>query len=380
MASPVPTSGAAATPTAQQVTGEVPNSKSQRGTVRLAELQQALTGAAGSLPDLQMFPARQWGVGESLFVPSGDDWGSSMLAESWDLAPDQSSVTVRLRRGVQFHKDWGEFKAVDMAWVINRTNPTLNPESIASSAANFSALFGSNPVEAVDDYTIRARFNKFDVRWASNLLNQEASGGLTSIATPKRAFDEKGKDWLKDNFIGTGPLQQVEHKVDLGGTYEKVPYNHWRKNAQIQRLEVIAVPEEATRIAMLQTGEVDVAYIDPKDFARVKAMGFMEVGAGQGVQEGVFFPGNLWEEVNALTGQKIDFTQHGVYARELPWIGNPWTPNDSNNPSGMNDMEQARLVRQALARSVDRNAIITHVMGGVGTPVHVEYFSTKSPN
>ncbi|MGH2542658.1 MAG: ABC transporter substrate-binding protein, partial [Ardenticatenaceae bacterium] len=214
-----------ASPTTAAASSELPESESPEGTVIMAELSQALTGAAGSLPDLQMFPARQWGVGESLFTPSDVEWGTGMLAESWQLAPDNSEVTIQLRRGVQFHKEWGEFKAEDMAWVINRTNPTLNPESIASSAANFSALFGENEIEVIDDYTIKATFNTFDVRWASNLLSQEASGGLTSIATPKRAFDEMGRDWLRDNFIGTGPLQVVEHRVDIGGTYEKVPYD-----------------------------------------------------------------------------------------------------------------------------------------------------------
>ncbi len=374
-----PQPAATTAPTPAPAAAEVPASKSPAGTIIMAELSQSLSGAAGSLPDLQMFPARQWGVGESLFTPSDVDWGAGMLAESWDLAPDNSEVTINLRRGVLFHKDWGEFKAEDMAWVINRTNPTLNPESIASSAANFSALFGDTPIEVTGEYQIKATFNTFDVRWASNLLNQEASGGLTSIATPKRAFDEMGRDWMRDNFIGTGPLQVVEHKVDIGGTYERVPYNHWLKNAGIQRLQVIAVPEESTRVALLETGEADVAFIDPKDFARMNNMGFVPVSAGNGVQEGVMFPGNLWESVNALTGQPIDFAQHGVFARELPWIGNPWTPDDANNPPGIDDMEQARMVRQALARAVDRDAIIEFVLGGVGNPVHVDYFSTKSP-
>ena len=42
-------------------------------------------------------------------------------------------------------------------------------------------------------------------------------------------------------------------------------------------------------------------------------------------------------------------------------------------------MEESRLVRQALARAVDRAAIVEHVLGGVGEPVHVTYFSTNNP-
>ncbi len=358
---------------------KLPDSKSASGTVTMAIIGADLDGGGGSLPDAPMGAARAWGAGESLFQPIGSDWDGLMLAESWKLATDLSSVDITLRKGVKFHKDWGELKAEDMAWVINRTNPSLNPDSIAASAANFSALFGDVPVDAIDEYTIRATFNNFDVRWASNILNQEASGGLTSMATPKRAFDENGRDWLRDNFISTGPFQLKEFKSGVSATFEKVPYDHWRKNASIDIFKVISVPEEATRIALLQTGEVDVSFIDPKDLALMKASGYIEVSAGQGTQEGVMFPGNLWETTNALTGEPIDFASSGVYVRDIEWTGNPINPQD-NNPAGITDMEQARLVRQALARGVDRAAIVEHVLGGVGKPVHITYFSTDNAN
>jgi len=374
VATPTPTPSKA-TPVAK--TEPAPQPKNPPGIVTMILVN--LTGAPGSLPDLPMFAARPFGVGESLFAPKGDDWGALQIAESWDLKSDLSSVTIKIRKGIKFHnveKDWGELTAEDMAWVINQTNPLLNPQSIAASAANFSALFGKEPVVATDQQTIVAKFNKFDVRWASNLLNQEASGGLTSIATSKKAFDEKGRDWLKANFVGTGPFRVVQHTENIGGTYEKVPYTHWRKDASIKQIKALAVPEQATRIAMMQTGEADAAFIDPKDFAEMSRRGFVATGAGQGIQEGVFFPGNLWETTNQLTGEKLTY---GTYLADFQWIGNPHTPNDANNPTGMDDMEQARLVRTALAIAVDRDQIIKFVLGGVGKPVHVEYFSTDNP-
>jgi ABC-type transport system substrate-binding protein len=201
---------------------------------------------------------------------------------------------------------------------------------------------------------------------------------LTTFATSKKAFDEKGKEWLKANFVGTGPMRVAEWKPGVSVTMEKVPYDHWRKNASIDTFKLLAVPEEATRVAMMQTGEIDVAYIDPKDLAMMSSGGFIQVSAGQGQQEGIMFPGNLWESTNALTGEELDMPSHGVYVRAQPWTGNPWAPDDKDNPPGMDDMEQARLVRQALARGVDRDAINKYVVGGVGTPTHLTYFSTNN--
>ena len=275
---------------------DLPNSKSEPGHVIFADVGSALgsiSGNGGSLPDAPLAGGRNWGAGESLFTPGDADWDIPMLAESWDLANDLSTVTIKIQEGVRFHGEWGESKAEDIAWVINRTNPALNPESIAASAANFTALFGDVPVEATDDYTIRATFNNFDVRWASNLLNQEASGGLTSIATAKRAFDENGREWLKDNFVGTGPYEVTDFKSSTSVTVTKVGYDHWRKNGNVDVLKILAVPEEFTRVALLQNGEADVAFIDPKDLARIAKSGFTQVGAGQGIQEGVMFTGNL---------------------------------------------------------------------------------------
>ncbi len=384
VATPTP-SAAMPEPTAAMEEAEaidLPQSKSDPGTVIMADVGSALgsiTGNGGSLPDAPLNAAR-WGAAESLFTPGSVDWDIPMLAESWELADDLSTVTIDIRSGVELHDGWGELTAEDVAWVIDRTNPAINPESIAASAANLTALFGDTPIEVLDDNTIRGHFNNFDVRWASNFLNQEASGGLTTQATSKRAFEENGREWLKDNFIGTGPYRVADFKSGTSVTLEKVDHDHWRADAAVDSFKVLAVPEEFTRVALLQNGEADVAFIDPKDLARMRRSGFSQVGAGQGIQEGVMFPGNLWETTNAITGEAIDFAAHGVFVHDQIWIGNPHSPDDANNPAGIDDMEQARMVRHALARSVDRDAIVEHVLGGVGQPVHVTYFSTNNPN
>lgn len=357
--------------------GNLPAPKNPKGTVTMVEA--VLTGGPGSDPEAQMFAARRLGVGESPFMTTWENYETPMLVESYELASDLSGVTMHLRKGVQFHKGWGEMKAEDMAWVMDRTNPALNPESIATSASTLTALFGDTPIEIVDEYTIRAKFANFDVRWASFLLNNE--GQVTTIATPKKAFDQQGEDWLKKNFIGTGPYQVVEWKENLSGILERVPYDHWLKNGEVERLSILAVPEEATRIAMLETGEADIAYISPKNITRMAQLGYLEVDSGAGTQLGVFFTGNLWDGVNAQTGESLIETINlsGVYARDIQWVGNPWTPDDSNNPPGIDDMEQARLVRTALAMAVDRDAIIEFTLEGVGVPVYVDWFSTQSP-
>ena len=53
------------------------------------------------------------------------------LAESWEVSPDQTSITFKIRQGVPFHKGWGEVTAEDVAWSFNnaKAEGNTNPRS-----------------------------------------------------------------------------------------------------------------------------------------------------------------------------------------------------------------------------------------------------------
>ena len=111
-----------------------------------------------------------------------------------------------------------------------------------------------------------------------------------------------------------------------------------------------------------------MADISTKNIGALVKEGFKTFGTGAGNQIGIFYAGNLWESVHASTGEPLDTS--AVYAREVPWTGNPYDPND---------MEEARQVRWALAEAIDREAINEAVLGGLGWPEYVEYCQARSP-
>jgi ABC-type transport system substrate-binding protein len=41
------------------------------------------------------------------------------LAEQWEMSPDAKTWTIRLRRGVKFHENWGEFTAKDVRHAVS---------------------------------------------------------------------------------------------------------------------------------------------------------------------------------------------------------------------------------------------------------------------
>ena len=66
--------------------------------------------------------------------------------------------------------------------------------------------------------------------------------------------------------------------------------------------------------------------------------------------------------------------------RDLPWIGNPDRNDYGACPSGCSDFEEGVLVRNALARAIDRGHINQDLLHGLGHPVHLNQFSPMNPN
>jgi len=311
-----------------------------------------------------------WTVGESFFRPTGYDFVTPSLALSYDLKEDLSGVTLHLRQGVQFDKGWGEMTAEDAVWSLNDANANVTPTSIHGQAGDFASLFGE--AEMIDKYTMYIPFMMFDARWVSNYLNHSAQS--LSIMS-KKAYDENGEEWMRENIVATGPFEALEWVRDDHATLVARD-SHWRKVPEVDQVTFLEVPEMEGRRAMMLTGEVDGAWLTPVHMIDLREMGFVFMGAGLANAQGIFFCGNLWEDTHAVTGETLS---RDPLLRDLPWIGNPISPNTADDPPGMDDMEQARLVRTALAISFDREMINETVMGGIGYPSHVWSFDPNHP-
>ena len=96
--------------------------------------------------------------------------------------------------------------------------------------------------------------------------------------------------------------------------------------------------------------------------------------------------GNLCEQIHARTGEVLDPAPWDAPSNivDYPWIGNPWCEmgkpcqyEDSDNPPGMSDMEQARLVRWALSYALDREGIVDGILNGYGAGMPSEYMGPE---
>ncbi len=283
------------------------------------------------------------------------------LAESWVVADDISYVDFKLVEGVPFHGGWGIMTAEDVAWGFNRASSGSNPNSVHDQAGQFAELY--ERWDPIDEYTVRMTVATL------------APGGLRYSLSPywqsmgihsKRIFDELGPEGMRDKLIGTGPFEFAAWVEDQHAILNAVE-GHWRKTPEMATVRVLAVPEPTVRATMLRTGEADAAQVDIKDIPALKSEGFVVDPISSWIQ-GIYYGGNYWEDTIHKTGEPV--TKEG-YDPSLPWVGE--YGNDAS-------MEEARKVREAMSRTIDRVGINDNIVEGLGFPAYVPMVSVRSPD
>jgi peptide/nickel transport system substrate-binding protein len=122
----------------------------------------------------------------------------SDLAESWEVSPDHTVWTFHLRRGVPFHKGYGELTADDVVYSIQRA---ADPQR-SSFAANFSIV---DKVEAVDGHTVRITLKYPDAAFLGRVSNYHGGNIVSKVAGEKMA------ERFGQSPIGTGPFAFSDH-------------------------------------------------------------------------------------------------------------------------------------------------------------------------
>jgi len=344
--------------------GTAPAPKSASDTIELrAGLELRLSG----------LPEEGGGLGssitEKLFTTDSGGNAVNLLAESWILAPDLSSLTVTLRDGVDFHGGFGAMTADDVAWSYNRGNPGTNPESATDGGSNWISFLGDNEVVAVDSSTVKFTIATFDPRWQTLLLGQS---GLNLGVHSKAAFDEKGEDWARDNLIGTGPYSVTKYSRDDVMELAAVA-GHYRITPDAAKFVARSIPDEAVAEAALKTGTVDISEVPLRNMTAMQEAGFVTVSAGAGSFHSISFSGNYWEPDHFLTGDPLTNSfGNGTFA-DSPWMAR----NDGEHEE---EMENARLVRTALSLAIDRELISEVLFAGAAWPNYVYGADINNPN
>ncbi|MBI4303656.1 MAG: ABC transporter substrate-binding protein [Chloroflexi bacterium] len=167
------------------------------------------------------------------------------LAERWEFAPDGLSWTFYLRKGIKFHNG-EDLKADDVKFSLERLS--------SGEALDSWGRTTFDRAEIVDDYTVRV-FTKGKQPYFT-FINGPFYSPMGAIM-PKDYFERVGKEAFERRPIGSGPFKFVRRVPGDTIEFEAVA-DHYRQVPAFKKVTEVLMPEEATRIAALKTGMMDV--------------------------------------------------------------------------------------------------------------------------
>jgi peptide/nickel transport system substrate-binding protein len=177
-------------------------------------------------------------------MPEGDM--TPCLAESFKVSPDYKTYEFTLRKGAKFH-DGEPVTAEDVLFSFWR-NKTGYAKIVHPKIEK---------AEAVSPSLVRFQFKEP----FPDFLGYIGPGESTLLwVVPKKYVEKVGDMGFKKHPIGAGPYKFVEFVSGvklIGEAFE----DYWRKVPHIKRIELLTVPDAATRLAMLRRGEVDAAWL-----------------------------------------------------------------------------------------------------------------------
>ena len=166
------------------------------------------------------------------------------LAESWTVSEDALTYEFVLRKGAKFHNG-DDVTAEDVKFSFERyrgTSHNMLKERVAA-------------VETPDPRHIRFQLKQ---PWPDFLTFYVSATGAGWIV-PKKYVERVGEDGYKRAPVGAGPYRFVSFTPGVEMTLEAFD-EYWRKAPSVRRLVFRVIPDEATRLAALKRGEVDIVY------------------------------------------------------------------------------------------------------------------------
>src|SRR5204862_4313087 len=165
------------------------------------------------------------------------------LAESWSMSPDGLVFEFVLRKGVKFHN--GETVAAD--------DVKFSLERYRGTAAKML----KERVAAIETEPGRVRI-RLKQPWPDFMTFYAIATGAGWIV-PKKYVEKVGEDGFKKAPIAARPYRVVSFTPGVELVLEAFD-QYWRKPPSVKRLVLKVIPEDATRLAALTNGEVDIVY------------------------------------------------------------------------------------------------------------------------
>ncbi|MBE4910484.1 glutathione ABC transporter substrate-binding protein [Bacillus luteolus] len=208
---------------------------------------------------------------ETLTTYAADGSVVPLLATEFSSV-DETTWEFKLREGVKFH-DGTDFNADAVKLSIERI---IDPEFASPRAVVLNMI---TEVVVVDPLTVHVK-----TAFPFAPLPAHLAHNAGSIVAPSAIEEERsGGKKVDENPIGSGPFKFESWNRGAEIVFVKNE-NYWGELAKVDRVVMKNVPEQATRVAMLETGEAHVMLVGASDVERVSAMPGIEIDNVRGTR------------------------------------------------------------------------------------------------
>lgn len=192
------------------------------------------------------------------------------LAESWEVSPDATQFTFKLRSGATFSD----------GTPVNAASVKANFDSIVSDGAKAVLggpyLGGYVRTDVVDDLTARVVFSAPSAQF----LQATSTFSLGLLAQSSLALSPP--DRCTSNIVGSGPFTLRSYASNQSIVVAKRTGYNWGSSlfttpgeANLDTVTFQIIPEAAVRTGSLQSGQIDgIGGVPPSDEAALSSSGF----------------------------------------------------------------------------------------------------------
>lgn len=210
------------------------------------------------------------------------------IAYKWEVNDDNTVWTFHLRKDAKWW-DGTPITAHDVKFSIPRN---WQPGARAGRVELIRGLMGGKNVdqevdkriEIIDDYTVRFHLAASNFRFADILSGLGEFGRMV----PKHYIEKNGPKALVNGSMGSGPYKIVEHVEGSLIRFEAWPQHPFLQPVY-KEVQFRAIPEESTRLAMLKTGELDIAEFSFERLPELEKAGLQIIKKPTGTLLTIFF-------------------------------------------------------------------------------------------
>lgn len=233
-----------------------------------------------------------------------------------DATESEDGLTrvLTIREDVTFH-DGSALTAADVAFTFGKA---LDPDEAVPLASDLGNIAS---VEATGDYEVTFTLNSPDDIFENTLITPAA------LILPQEYYTEQGAEGFQEAPVGSGPFTVTGRQTGQSVSLERYD-DYWGQVAQVDEIVLHVVADAATKVTMLESGQLDIATnLPPSQINRLKQVDSLDIR-------------------QAPSGELV------------------WIPAQSTEPR----FEDPRVLT-ALNHAIDREQIIEQLLFGSARPI-----------